>query len=189
VRFIDPNGEYEIDIENGTIKSNLNDINDMKEANRLYLNKFPSFKSIATDDATGISVTFNSPKDMRDFLFNNPDGIDVSALKSLFDNLGTESVIASLAADALNNAGLSRAATGISITALAADINKARKNLNPDTVSDIVIDVIGFKTPEGLLLNAGLTVGKQAGKWYVEKLSESLVGFAYSTFLSDPIFR
>jgi hypothetical protein len=94
----------------------------------------------------------------------------------LFDDLGAESITVSLAAAALNNAGLSRVATGISITVLAADINKARKNFNPDTAIDIAINLIGFKTPEGLLLSADLATGKQAGKWYIEKLSESLVG-------------
>ncbi|MDR1625529.1 MAG: hypothetical protein LBT33_03230 [Spirochaetia bacterium] len=111
-----------------------------KNAHRKTLAIF-RFTGKERDEETGVSIIFNTPSAMVEFLKENPSGIGFNIS---LDNIGIGSSAVSLVADAFGVTKTVNVATKISYVTAGNDGMQALLHPNADTISDVIISGIGF---------------------------------------------
>ena len=185
VRYVDPEGAYTIDDENGTIYCDMDDNKDMKAAQKEFSKNQNIFSCIATSSNSASKITFNDSKAMKNIIRKNNFDNMLKAIEDYSSSLSTYTAAGSFLADDLELIQVSNifaeisSVTGYVVTLI--DFGEAYSNPNFDTVSDFVIDVVGLMGPQGTAVSIYFAVSKKASM----KFSEFIVraGYEFEKYL------
>ena len=179
VRYVDPMGLYMIDNENGIVYCDLNNKEDMKLAQKEFSRNEKINSCIATISNSKTRIKFNNPESMKTVMIKNNFKIMLDTCEQYISSASTICTIGEWLArefefvESANLLEKEASFSGYIVTAI--DIRKAATNPNFDTVSDVVIDVIGLMGPEGAAVSIYLSVSKKTSK----NLAELFVTFGY----------
>lgn len=160
------------DENNKIIVVNIYDLDAMKTTCK-YLKKHPTCKVKAVGKG-GITITFRNLVVLEDFIkSNSTDWIKI--LDDFFDRLSTFVSPAAIASDLLDETAktskvLGYISTTLSVVTMVIDGVQAWKDPNFDTVSDVIIDGIGFVKLPGAIISLELAYTKK-GAFSLAKLS------------------
>ena len=164
VRYIDPNGEFDIDEKNRTATANLNDSKDMKAVEKFFKNH--ADYNIYALDKNGDGLKFNSYKGLKSYNKINSSKKDIDKIENVLSALGNSTFIVSEAGKTYaqltsisNNLGkVSSVLGGLSI---GIDSAQLAQDPNISNALDVLIDATGFIPGCGPYISITLSSSKQ----------------------------
>ena len=182
VRYIDPDGRYEFDVENGIIYCDLTNSEDCILASTAYVmfenRDFPI--CIARDTNSGLYLQFTNSESMVNFVADNCYDPNYGAkIENFIDTLGSFSTL-SETANIPNIPNISNISTGLGIVSILIDVNKTIENPSISNKIDVGLDAVGLiggiaGSTYVPLLSIYLSCTKTELEWWIKTMAEGTV--------------
>ena len=159
VKYVDPTGMFEIDVECKTITANMDDKKDIAAARKEFGKNNDLEKFIVKNDKQ--SVIFNNWNAVDDFINNDGFKIFEEIYSKLSDGVGLATVANSSKALGKLGSGFTFASVGLDGVHTYLNIKNGNKLGAISSGADVIIDMVGFAGPPGTLASIGLKYTKQ----------------------------
>ena len=161
MKFVDPDGEFEIDENTNTISCKLNSYKDLNDAYKFFSENKQFSKCIAVDNKTHYSLIFTKPEQMKKIISQKSS----EAFEQLFSKIADGVSIAQAIEDVnlISNIGyvFTLGSVGVDVKKSISNYKNNNKLGAISAGTDAAIDIIGFFGPEGAYISLGLKYTKK----------------------------